>query len=137
SGWKFTDGISYTIPNGTILPAGGYLVVANDAATLQAKYPPIAIVGDFSGSLSNSSDNIELNDNFGNPADRVKYYDSGNWHETADGGGSSLELRSPSMDNAKPESWTPSLESSKSNWNTYTYTMTAAADTGPANVWNE
>ena len=68
----------------------------------------------------------------GNPVDNVRYFDSANWHENADGGGSSLELRSPYMDNTKAESWAPSIESGKSDWNTYTYTMTASADTGPS-----
>ncbi|MEX0643385.1 MAG: lamin tail domain-containing protein, partial [Pirellulales bacterium] len=137
SGWKFADGFTYTIPNGTIISAGGYLVVAKDAAALQAKYPSITIVGNFSGSLSNSVDNIVLTDVVGNPVDNVRYYDSANWHEAADGGGSSLELRSPHIDNTRAESWAPSIEGDKSDWNTYTYTMVAASDTGPANVWKE
>lgn len=136
SGWKVGGGISYAIPNGTVIQAGGYLVVAKDATALQAKYPGITIVGGFSGSLSNSSDNIELNDSFGNPVDEVRYYDSANWAEAADGGGSSLELRSPTMDNTKAEAWAPSIESTKSTWHTYTYTQAAAADTGP-DQWNE
>ncbi len=50
--------------NGTTIPAGGYLVVAKDNVTLKAKYPAISasIIGNFSGSLANSSDVIALND---------------------------------------------------------------------------
>jgi len=136
SGWRIADGISYTIPGGTMIPAGGYLVVAKDAAALQAKYPGVTIVGNFSGSLSNSSDRIVVVDSFGNPVDEVRYYDSANWHKAADGGGSSLELRSPWLDNSKAEAWAASVESGKSEWHTYTYTQAAAADTGP-DLWNE
>jgi hypothetical protein len=137
SGWTLEDAIEFTIPSGTVLPAGGYLVVAKDAAALAGKYPSITIVGNFSGSLANSTDNVVLNDAIGNPADRVKYYDAANWHEKADGGGSTLELRSPEMDNTKAEAWASSLEGEKSGWNTYSFTATSAADTGPSNVWNE
>ena len=82
SGWKFTDGITYTMPNGTTIPAGGYLVVAKDAAALQAEHPTIAIVGNFSGTLSNIDRqpraqrqlSVTLSNN-------VQYFDSANWHE--------------------------------------------------------
>src|SRR5437762_269747 len=30
SGWYFSDGVSFTFPNGTFLAPGGYLVVAQD-----------------------------------------------------------------------------------------------------------
>lgn len=138
SGWRFNDAIDYVFPTGTIIPAGGYLVVANDATALKGKYPEAAsvIVGNFSGKLANSSDNIELLDAGRNPVDSVRYYDSANWHEKADGGGSSLELRSPQMDNSRAEAWASSIESDKSEWQTYTYTQVAAADTGPL-LWNE
>ncbi|PYJ85279.1 MAG: hypothetical protein DME22_09740, partial [Verrucomicrobia bacterium] len=38
-GWNFTDGINYTIPIGTLIPADGFLVIAKNAARLLAIYP--------------------------------------------------------------------------------------------------
>lgn len=43
-GWKFTRGIDYEFPAGTVIPAGGYLVVASNLAKFQAKYPGVTNV---------------------------------------------------------------------------------------------
>jgi Lamin Tail Domain/CotH kinase protein len=136
TGWTIQDAIDYAFPTNTIIPAGGYLVVAKHAADMQARYPSIAVVGDFSRSLSNSGDRILLVAPDKNPADDVHYYDSGDWSELADGGGSSLELRSPDADNSVAESWAASDERGKGVWQTYTIHATAVADTGPG-IWNE
>jgi hypothetical protein len=72
TGWALADAIDFTFPSGTILPAGGYLVVSNNAAALQAEYPGIAIVGNFDKSLSNSGDRIVLLAPDKNPADEVE-----------------------------------------------------------------
>ncbi len=61
SGWHFCDGITYEFPPGTILPAGGYIVVAEDASlayapiTVMGKYgvPSNLVYGPFAGSFSN------------------------------------------------------------------------------------
>ncbi|MEZ5303917.1 MAG: hypothetical protein R3F11_25245, partial [Verrucomicrobiales bacterium] len=102
-----------------VIPAGGYLVVAKDAAALAAKYPGAAIVGNFDGSLNNDNDQIELRGANGNPMDFVHYRDNQPWPQAADGGGSSLELRDPDADNAEPEAWAASDEASRSEWQTY------------------
>src|SRR5213594_1345146 len=36
SAWRLSDGIDYTFPNGTVIRAGGYVVVAVSPATLSA-----------------------------------------------------------------------------------------------------
>ena len=41
-GWRFTEGIDYTIPAGTVLPAGGYLVVARNLAGFNRAFGPQA-----------------------------------------------------------------------------------------------
>jgi hypothetical protein len=48
-GWALADAVSFTLPPGTSLAPGAYLVVANDSATLKSKWPERAavIVGDF------------------------------------------------------------------------------------------
>ncbi len=53
NGWSFARGVDFTFPNIDVA-AGGYLVVAADTDTLQAKYPGItSVVGPWSGQLSN------------------------------------------------------------------------------------
>src|SRR5436190_18219066 len=41
SGWKTSKGVEFAFPTNTILPGDGYLVVAADTATFQAKNPGI------------------------------------------------------------------------------------------------
>ncbi len=138
TGWTLSGGISYSFTAGKTIAPGGYLVVAKDAGTLHSTYPAIDIVGNFSGHLGND-DQIILNDPLGNPANQVHYYDGGRWPEAAGGGGSSLELRDPKVDNSKAEAWAASKESSKSSWQTYTYRMVAqpSATSDPDSQWHD
>ena len=138
SGWSFSAGVDYTFPEGTTLGAGQYVVVASDATTLAAKYPSISIVGNYDGTLNNQDDRIELVDARGNTADEIHYYEGGRWPEFADGGGSSLELRNPDMENSSPEAWAPSDESGRSSWQTITYRgVPGTSPVGPDAEWNE
>ncbi len=121
SGWGLAKGIRYVIPEGTVLEGGGYLVVAKDAAYLRGLYPEVAIVGDFSGRLSNGGEAIVLEDARGNPVDAVRYYDGGSWPSYADGGGCSLELRDPRSDNNVGTAWAASDESARTAWREYSY----------------
>ncbi len=134
STWRFDNGIAFTFPEGTVLAAGAYLVVARDPDFIHATYGIANVVGPFVGSLANDEERIELVDAAGNTVDEVHYYDS--WADFADGGGSSLELRDARADNARAGAWAASDEASKAEWQTYSYRAKAAADRGPTR-WNE
>ncbi|MGI8603922.1 MAG: lamin tail domain-containing protein [Verrucomicrobiales bacterium] len=122
SGWAFVDGISFDFPAGAVLGAGEYLVVAKDPDYMAANYPGILYVyGPFSGTLRNRGELIRLEDERHNLSDWVDYHAGGQWPES---GGSSLELIHPDMDNSLPSSWRSSDESTKSSFQTYTYTDT-------------
>ena len=138
AGWKLDAAASFTFPAGTKIPAGGFLVVAKDAAALSAKWPEhtTRIVGPFTGSLSNTTDRIVLEDAAGNPVDEVRYYTGGAWPETPDGGGASLELRDPRADNSAGSAWAASDESSDTAWQNVSYTMVAGQTFGQT-LWNE
>src|SRR5690349_1394861 len=41
SGWRVTKGVDFQFPAGTSIPAGGYLVVAADAATFHSAHPDV------------------------------------------------------------------------------------------------
>ena len=58
SGWKFTKGIRYTFPAGTLLPEGSMLIVAADVAAFQAANPGFAgtVVGGWTGNLWQGGD---------------------------------------------------------------------------------
>ncbi|MCA9246007.1 MAG: lamin tail domain-containing protein [Planctomycetales bacterium] len=128
TGWRIDDAIGFEFPVGTTIAPGEFLVIANDAATLAARYPDISILGDFSGQLNNSGERILLLDAVGNPADEVHYFEGGRWPEYADGGGSSLELRNVDADNARGEAWAASDEAANSVWRQYIVRGTVGPD---------
>jgi len=135
AGWRLRGGISYTFPTGTMLPAGGYMVVAADATALQASHPtltPANCVGNFSGNLGNQAERIILEkpvsaittnhsggwvtNQLRVAVDEVRYADGGRWGQWADGGGSSLELTDARADKRFAPAWADSDESARSDW---------------------
>lgn len=125
--WRFTAGIDYTFPNGTLLTAGGYLAIVKDRSHFLGSYTNVApgkVLGDFGGTLSDSGERVVLAkpDDLSLPyqdfvvMDEVTYQDG--WGKWTDGGGSSLELMDPRSDNRRMESWSDSDETAKSAWTT-------------------
>ncbi|MBN1816036.1 MAG: lamin tail domain-containing protein [Sedimentisphaerales bacterium] len=122
SGWHFCDGITYEFPAGTILPAGGFLVVAEDPSlahdpvTISEKFgtPPNLVYSPFEGKLSNEGEKIELCDAAGNEVDQVDYRPGFPWPTVGDpvpahngpaGSGASIQLVNPWLDNDLAGSW--------------------------------
>jgi hypothetical protein len=124
TGWRFNQGVDFTFPALTLNP-GAFLVVAANVATFQAKYPTVSnVVGGWTGRLSNSEEDVELEDALGNRVDIVHYADEGDWavrrpwtanpsgwewYAEADGLGKSLELRNPALRNDSGQNWLASL----------------------------
>ena len=141
SKWRLRGGVSYTFPTGTTLPAGGYLVVANDVVQLLATHGtlnPTLVLGNYSGKLGDGGDlvTLELPDQVASTnqsgqwvtntihviVDEVTYGTGGRWGQWADGGGSSLERVDPRSDGRLAPSWADSDETSKSGWTTVEFT---------------
>ncbi len=132
--WRFTDGIDFTIPAGTVLSAGGYLVVAKDRTNLLARHPGLsaaAVVGDYGGQLANGGEHLALampqfdlrtngavvsTNVFYITVNELTYRDGGRWGQWSDGGGSSLELIDPQADNRLAANWADSDETQKAAW---------------------
>ncbi|MEC9037691.1 MAG: hypothetical protein VX588_12785, partial [Verrucomicrobiota bacterium] len=83
-------------------------------------FPNATVIGPYSGNLANGGELLKLTDAWGNTADEVHFHTGGDWPRLAAGGGSSLELRNPDMDNSDPSAWADSDESNKSSWQTFT-----------------
>lgn len=115
SGFRFNSGISYTLPEGTVLAAGEHLVIAENPDALLADYG-VESLGPYEGVLANSGENVRLVDRLGNLVDEVRYSDGGCWSIWADGRGSSLELIDPGADNDFASAWGPSDELEKTAW---------------------
>src|SRR5439155_25506652 len=129
------DAVSCNSPAGTVLGAGGYLVIAKNAAHLRTNYANLTFancLGDYSGALANSGERIELNmpdqvvgtNSLGQPktntihitVDDVTYGPGGRWGKWSAAGGSSLELRDTRADRRLAPNWGDSDESHKSPW---------------------
>lgn len=132
SGWRVGGGIDFTIPAGTSIAAGGYLVIARNQTVLLAKgYAALSaanVAGNFTGSLSNGGETITLSLPISGSAayatvDEVTYRTGGQWGSWTDGGGSSLELRDARADNSLAVNWGDSDESAKAGWTTLTVNM--------------
>jgi hypothetical protein len=104
SGWSLADAVSYTFPNGTVLPAGGYLVVAESPAVILSKFSRTAL-GPWTGKLNSTGERIDLLDAALVLRDRVTYGVGFPWPTSADGAGNSAELLHPGLDNDLGGSW--------------------------------
>jgi hypothetical protein len=92
SGWRLAKGVDFTFGNTTI-PAGGYLVVAADLARFAQKYPAVTnVVGNWTGTLSNSANTIQLLSATGLETDKVDYADDGDWAARRRGGETPLAI---------------------------------------------
>jgi hypothetical protein len=113
SGWKFFDPTSTaTIPNGTILFPGQYLILCSTTnAPLFSAYPNVVGVSSFP-SLNNSGDDITLSDNLNNVIDRVVYSDTWYGNSTKKNGGYTLELINPFVPCSDASNWTASNDAS-------------------------
>jgi PKD repeat protein len=107
SGWKFTSGITATLPAGTTIPAGGFLVLSPDATRFHTTYggTPAAT---YTGKLSNGGEKVAIADAGGTEVDAVTYGTDGDWPYTPDGNGPSLELVDPALDHDDPLNWAAS-----------------------------
>ena len=104
SGWRFTDGVSFTFPSPTVMAPGSYLVVADSPADLQAEFGVTAI-GPWDGGLSSLGETVELRDALGGVVDRVDYQLGFPWPTTGDPPYNSIELAAPKFDNDLGGSW--------------------------------
>ena len=123
SGYRFTQGIQYTFPEGTLCAPLGYVVIAKNPARLAAVYGAAvaSALGPYEGVLSNKGELIRLKDARGNTVNEVQYSDGGRWPRWADGGGSSLELIDPFQDNSFATAWAASDETAKAQWHHVSY----------------
>ncbi len=104
SSYTFTDGLEYTFPANTIIGAGNTIVIARDSTSFVEKYgfSPFA---DYSGSLDNEGERLELRGWYDVIIDSITYNQKNPWDEAADGDGYSLELLNPLSDNNDFINW--------------------------------
>ena len=109
-GITFVEGIEFTFSPGMLAP-GGSIIVVNDAAAFEERYGAAAaeIAGEFSGSLANSGETVELRGKFDELIQAFTYSDD--WYPPTDGDGASLVIAddaAPAGDWNVAEGWRPS-----------------------------
>ncbi len=108
----FTDGITYTFDIGTVIPAGGFIVLAEDKSSFTARYG-FAPYDKYDGKLSNSGELITLVSRDDVILDQVEYATGGQgdfppfWDSQANGGDDdrSLALINGQYDNNTKLNW--------------------------------
>lgn len=113
SGWCLATGIDLCFANGTVIAADGFLVVTDDLLAYPVAYPDSpAAVAQYTGSLSNGGETIDLVDAANATIDTVSYDDAPPWPSSPDGDGPSLEVIDPTADNSTATNWTASVDPS-------------------------
>ncbi len=105
SGWSFTEGISYTFPQDSILTGGDYIVAVENSTAAASFYGITNVAGQYEGKLSNGGERITLVDEEGRVIESFTYGDSSPWPTSADGDGPSLERIDQRFDEDFPGSW--------------------------------
>jgi len=109
------EGVGYTFPVGSVIPANGFLVLAADVAGFAAAYgSAIPVFGTFPGTLSNEGEYLALvrPDPSGVSApvvlSDVAYSPRPPWPTNAAGWGPSLQLIDPAQDGWRVANWVAS-----------------------------
>jgi len=99
---KFTNGIDFIFPDMDLGP-GEYVVVVKDSTAFALRYPSFTsiIAGQYSGSLDNAGERIELQDALGTTILNFRFKDG--WYHITDGNGFSLNIIDPA--NPDPNTW--------------------------------
>ena len=71
TGWRISGAVDYVFTNNATLPAGGYIVIAEDPATILSTYGAAAL-GPYTGSLSSEGETIRLRDTTDSIIDKVE-----------------------------------------------------------------
>ncbi len=122
SGWRFDQGVELTFSQGTIIAPGGYLVAVANAVRFRKFYGDLPVAGEFTGKLRHQGELLRLVDGVGRVQDSVDFKTGGDWPSLVRGGGSSLELIHPEMENNQSSAWRDSREDGKATWGQYACT---------------
>ena len=108
SGYSLAGEVNYTFPEGTVLPGGGFLVVAKDPEALQSTYQLEGVLGPYVGKLANEGGPLRLRNRQNAILLEVPYEPGFPWPVAASGAGPSLVLARPSYGEGDPTAWAAS-----------------------------
>ena len=112
SNWEFHDDNNfYTIPNETVIPAGGFFVIVRDTINFKNVFPSVNdYVGNLGFGMSSNGETVGLFDEHRCLVDIVNYDSTPPWVTEPNHTGLTLSLISPSYDNDLAGSWVPSTQ---------------------------
>jgi len=108
SGYRFTDGITFTFPEGSYIKPGEFLLLASNSLTYANS--DIRCFGISTSRLNNAGELLTFCDPRDNIIDQVHFDDHYPWPREPDGDGPTLELKSTLLDNALASSWQASIQ---------------------------
>ncbi|MDB6033249.1 MAG: hypothetical protein JWM16_3587, partial [Verrucomicrobiales bacterium] len=108
SGFRISGDVDYTFAPGTIIPGGGFLVIAKNPADIQTIYGIPSVMGPYAKSLSNKKGTVRLRNRQDAILLEVNYDSKAPWPPGPDGTGHSLVLARPSVGEDHPEAWAQS-----------------------------
>ncbi|WP_411845547.1 lamin tail domain-containing protein [Roseibacillus persicicus] len=111
SGYRFTEGVDFIFPQGTVLDEAEYLILAEDADFIAGAYSNLPQVFQYQGSLSNDGETLVLRDATTAVVDEVDYKAEFPWPIAANGEGMSMHLINGTLDNDLGGSWRAGLPS--------------------------
>lgn len=108
SGWRLQGGVDFIFPPGSVVSGRGFIVVAQDPSTVSKVYS-VQALGPWSGSLNSDGETVTLRNAQDRLVDSVSFRSEFPWPVAANGGGGSMELMNPSLDNDLGSSWSTGL----------------------------
>jgi len=110
-GYVLSDGVGFTFPPDTMLAAASTILLTENPVALAAKFglPPGVQVLQYTGSLSNDGERLELRDASSRVIDTVDYRAEFPWPITPNGEGESMQLINATLDNNLGGSWRGAL----------------------------
>ncbi len=109
AGWVFKDDDddhAFIFPENTVIEADGYLVVCRDTTMFKTHFPQISsYLGDLDFGFSSEGELLRIYNPEGILIDTVHYGINSPWPQEPNGGGPTLELIHPWLDNADGENW--------------------------------
>ena len=109
SAWRLGSAVDFRFSEGTVIPTGGYVVIAQDPVALK-QATGIDALGPFTGRLANGGEEIELRDRNSRLMDHVGYGDTSPWPDEADGWGASLAKRDRNTNSQAATHWVSSVQ---------------------------
>ncbi len=114
SGWRLSADTDFVFPNGYILQAGEFAVVATNPDDVKAVYGITNVLGPFAlapgdtNALPNDAGTVRLRNKSDAARLEVNYSDNPRWPAAADGAGHSLVLAAPSYGEDDSRAWAAS-----------------------------